>query len=118
MSRSYPLPRGPRARLRLASARDQRSIRALLEGAGAGVEDAALEAARLVRADPRRLLVICATGLIGTTETLLGVGELSRDDVPAVPVTVVDTRLSDGLDELLSSALLARAGAAGRARAA
>ena len=114
MSRSSALPRGPRVRLRLARSRDLVSVRALLERAG--VDAPELQAARLVRADPRRSLVVCATGLIGSTETLVGVGEieLGPDPVAARPITYVDDELTEGLAELLSNALLGRV----RARAA
>src|SRR6202035_5498082 len=90
MSRSYALPRGPRVRLRLARSRDLPSVRALLERAG--VDAPELQAVRLVRADPRRWVVICATGLIGSTETLLGVGEieLGPDPAAARPLAYVD----------------------------
>lgn len=114
MSRSYALPRGPRVRLRLARSRDLASVRALLERAG--VDGPELQAARLVRADPRHRLVICATGLIGSTETVVGVGEieLGSGPVAARPVAYVDDELTEGLHELLSNALLGRV----RARAA
>jgi hypothetical protein len=114
MSRSHALPRGPRVRLRLARPRDLASVRALLERAGADAPE--LQAARLVRADPRRTLVICATGLVGSSETLVGVGEieLGPDSVATGPIAYVDDELTEGLDELLSNALLGRV----RARAA
>ncbi len=114
MSRSYPLPRGPRVRLRLARSRDLPSVRALLERVGVDGPD--FQAARLVRADPRHRLVICATGLIGSTETVVGVGEieLGPDPVGARPIAYVDDELTEGLAELLSNALLGRV----RARAA
>jgi hypothetical protein len=117
LSRSYPLPRGLRVRLRLARPRDERSIRELLEQLGA--EGAQLEAARLARADPRRRLVICATALIGSVETLLGVGEIELGLGAAVPsAAIIDDQLSEELGELLTSALVGRATAIQRARAA
>jgi hypothetical protein len=109
MTRSYPLTRGPRVRLRLAHSGDRPAIQALLERAGAASPE--LAAARLVRADPRLRLVICATGLVGSAETLLGVGEIELDGRPSAAraVTHIDRELTDGLDALLTNALVGRA---------
>lgn len=98
--------------------RDAPAIRALLERGGLDPED--LEVARLVRFDPRTRVVICATALIGSSDTLVGVGAIGLDVNPqAEPDTlVVDAQLTDGLDQLLRRALVGRAGAIARARAA
>lgn len=118
MSRTYNLARGPRVRLRLATPRDQRAVEGLLTRAA--FTSPALMAARLVRVDPRHRLVICALGLIGSSETLLGVGEIELGggvlDGPAL--IVVDAGLTDGLVELLRDALIGRARAISRSRAA
>ncbi len=111
---SHELPRGPRVRLRLAQSRDLPAVRALL-GADRLEE---LELARLVHPDPRRRVVICATALIGLSERVLGIGAIDVD--AAEPdVLLVDRELTDGLDELLATVLVARARTiAAKARAA
>jgi hypothetical protein len=117
LSRSYALERGPRVRLRLPARRDEGAIGALL--AVSGDDDHELQAARLVRADPRRKLVIVATGLIGLSETLLGVGEIELGGEPEPSTTLfVDDVQTEGLAELLDNALRGRAAAIARARAA
>jgi hypothetical protein len=101
----HSLPHGPVVRMRLAQVRDIPAIRELLLAAGSGVE-----AGTLVRIDPRRRIVICATALIGTAETLVGVAAM--DAGAAEPNLVcVDEALADGLSDLLERALAARASA-------
>jgi hypothetical protein len=115
MARHYTLPDGLRVCLRLARVRDRDGIRDLCARHGLEVDE--LELARLVGFDPRRRLVICATALIGSKETVLGVGaiDLSRDADPWL--LVVDKR-ADGLGPLLADALLGRTRAVLRSRAA
>lgn len=105
-------------RLRLPVRHDEAAISGLL--GRAGIAEHQLEAARLVRVDPRRRVVICATGLVRGTETLLGVGEIEVGDSGYVESTVlaVDDVEAPGLRELLSEALHGRATAIGRSRAA
>lgn len=111
---SHAIHRGPRVRLRLAQVRDIPAIQELLRVAS---RDHAVSAGELVRIDPRRRIVICATALIGTAERLVGVAAMDVD--AAVPDLVcVDEALTDGLTELLSRALVARAGALAARRAA
>jgi hypothetical protein len=77
-----------------------------------------LSLARLVSFDLLNMLVLCATALIDSRETVLGVGaiELRR---PAEPtLVVVDEAETDGLAELLSGALVGHAMALADARAA
>jgi hypothetical protein len=106
LDRSHALARGPRVRLRLAQARDAPAIRALLQRPGS--DSGTVDIAPLVRFDPRRRVVICATALIGSAETIVGVGAIDLD--AAEPdVVVVDEALTDGLGELLKRALGARA---------
>ena len=63
--------------------------------------------------------VICATALIAASETLVGIGAIELDSDPPRPDTlVVDEALTDGLDELLTRALLGRANVLARSRAA
>jgi hypothetical protein len=104
----HSLPRGPRVRLRLAQIRDARAIQVFL--ASHGFDADGLDALRLVRADPRRRIAICANALIGGSETILGVAAIDVGaDEP--DLMIVDGQLTDGLDELLRSALRARADA-------
>ncbi len=95
-------------RLRLAQMRDLRSISEFLRVQGR--DPAELEAARIAAFDPRRRVAICATTLIGSSETVVGIGAIdvggSEPDL-----LVVDEALTDGLDDLLASAVLSRAAA-------
>lgn len=100
MAQSATLGGGTRVRLRLARARDQSSVKALIERTGA--ECSELEITRLVRFDPRERMVICA--LLDTTEIVVGVGAISFDsDRPEL--LVVDEQVGEELGELLSSSL-------------
>lgn len=109
LSRSYALPAGPRVRLRLARRSDLPRFRALLESRE--IEPSELALSRLVRYDPWTRAVICATAPLGGTETIVGVGaiDLCGDSEP--DTLVVDERLTEGLAELLHSALVQRADA-------
>ena len=115
LTRSYMLTRGPRVRLRLAQTRDAAAIAALLQRPGS--DPAALDIARLVRFDPRRRVVICATALLGSAETILGVGAIDLDALEP-DVVIVDDALTEGLGELLTRALTARAAEFARRHAA
>jgi hypothetical protein len=118
LARSYALPRGPRVCLRLARVRDLRNLSRLLRRQRLNPDE--LELARLVHFDPRERLVICATALIGSAETVVGVGviELTGDPATVPSLVVVDDVITYGLAELLSDALIGRARALARARAA
>ena len=76
--------------------------------------------ARLIRFDPRRRLVICATALVGSREGIVGIGaiDLVTPGEPHPDAVVVDAEQTEGLDELLTRALLGRAAAVVRSRAA
>ena len=112
----HPLPRGPRVCLRLARRRDLAGIADLYARQGIPVPQLSL--ARLVSFDLPRRLVLCATALVDSAETVLGVGaiELQRPDEPTL--VVVDRAGTDGLAELLTQALMAHATALAQARAA
>jgi hypothetical protein len=105
-------------RLRLARPGDGPGIRALL--AQHGIDPEEFELGRLTHFDPRHRAVICATALIGATETIVGLGAIDVDgNEDAVPdALVVDERLTDGLGELLHAALTGRAVAIAQSRAA
>ncbi|MFL5819954.1 MAG: hypothetical protein ACJ76S_04640 [Solirubrobacteraceae bacterium] len=107
LSRSYPLPYGPRVRLRLARRSDLPAIRGLLEQRGVPASELSLD--RLVRYDPRVRAVICATALVGGAETVVGIGAIDLTPGAEPDTIVVDERLTRGLGELLAVALLRRA---------
>src|SRR6266516_3506347 len=95
LSRTYELPSGPRVRLRLARRSDLPALRALLEHRG--IEARAAELERLVRYDPRRRLVLCATAPLDGTEAIMGVGAIELDGSAGNPDTiVVDGRITAG----------------------
>jgi hypothetical protein len=112
----HPLPRGPRVCLRLARRRDLAVISDLYERAGIAVRPLSL--ARLVSFELLTQLVLCATALVDSKQTVLGVGavELDRPDEPTL--VVVDAVQTDGLAELLADALVTHASALAQARAA
>ncbi len=115
VAHSYPLARGLHVRLRLARPRDAPGIEALLERLGLRAQE--LELARLVRFDPRCRIVICATTLIGSREVVAGFGAIALE--AAEPeLLLVDEQLTAGLGELLARALIGRARAVARIRAA
>jgi hypothetical protein len=96
---------GLRVRLRLARRGDERPLVDLL--LRIGVEAHELEVGRLVRFDPRRRVVICATALIGGREVVVGVGAI--DFGAGTPDTlIVDRALAPGVDVLLIDALMGR----------
>jgi hypothetical protein len=108
----YSLPRGPQVRLRLPRLADAGAVRELF--ARAGVELTELELVRLTRVDPRSRIVICATALVDGRERVVGIGSIelrSHDQAAAEPDWLA-------VDSELSSALLGRAQAITRARAA
>jgi hypothetical protein len=117
LGHSFSLEGGPRVRLRLARIRDLPAIATLFERRGIVADE--LERARLVRVDPRERIVICATALIGSGETIVGIGAIDIEKQAALEpsVLVVDDRVAHGLDALLRSALIGRAQALARARA-
>ncbi len=116
LARSFTLPRGPRVRLRLARLHDRAAIEALLAREGRAPDE--LDLIRVLRSDPRWQLAISATALIGSAETVVGFGAVDLGQpVPTPWLVVVDRALTDGLEKLLSDALVGRAQALRRARA-
>ena len=112
LSRSYALPTGPRVRLRLARRSDAAGIRSLLDQRG--VEASEIAVNRLVRYDPQRRAVICATAPVDGTELIVGVGAIALEEKAPPETLVVDEALTDGLADLLASALVGRARAHAR----
>jgi hypothetical protein len=117
LARSYVLPGGTRVTLRLARVRDLRGIEDLFAREGHGLSRLELE--RLLRSHPRQRLLLCATALIDGTETVVGFGSigLERADI-GTTLIVTDTEQAPGVASLLDEALLGRAEALVRARAA
>lgn len=94
--------------LRLVRPRDEAGIRQLLEPRGGPADDLTVQ--RLVAADPRRRLVICATALIDGAERVVGIAAVDlATDAVGDPLVEVDTELTDGLDRALADALRAQA---------
>jgi len=85
--------------------RDGAAIRAFLAEQGLGID--ALELARLVRFDPRRRAVICASALVDSREVVLALGAINLDAPgPDLIVTAADSPTA--LRELLVDALCGR----------
>jgi hypothetical protein len=114
----YTLPRGPRVCLRLVRRRDADGIRRLCDRAGMQLDQ--LELSRLVKFDPGRQVVLCATALIDSVETVVGIGVIEvGDGRELVPKLVVaDEERTEGLARLLHDALVGHAWLLVRARAA
>ena len=103
--------------LRLARVRDLRGIEALFAREGHGLTRFELE--RLLRSHPRQRLVLCATALIGGAEMIVGFGSIDLDRADMTQTLIVaDTEQAPGVGSLLGEALLGRAEALARARAA
>ena len=118
LAHSTALLDGGRVRLRIARRRDSAGIAALLDQVGEVSPE--LETARLVRFDPRRRFVVCATRLLAGREVVVGVGaiELGEDAVAEPSVLIVEDGLGDELRDLIRGALVSRAIASTRVRAA
>jgi hypothetical protein len=101
----------------MARSSDLMPIRHLLERRRAGGD---VELEPLVQFDPRRRCVICATALIDSAETLVGVGSIPLDDHrdAEADVLLVAEEHADAITELLADALAIRAAHAAEARAA
>jgi hypothetical protein len=112
LSRTYELPAGPRVRLRYVRRSDLPGLSRLLEQRGIVADDVAL--GRLVRYDPSQRAVICATAPLGGTELIVGVGAIDLRGDGEPETLVVDEVLTEGLVDLLASALVGRARAHAR----
>lgn len=115
LAASYALAGGTRVRLRLAASSDAEGIRQL--GRAGGDPSPELVAARLIRADPRRYAVVCASALIDGVERLIGVGMIDLHGPGLAPERLLLAQDAPaGLRGLLSGALVGRARALGRHR--
>ena len=93
--------------LRLARRRDLAGIAHLYARRGIPVHQLSL--ARLVSFDLLSQLVLCATALIDSADTVVGVGAIELDRPTEPTLVVVDEAETDGLAELVSGALVAHA---------
>jgi hypothetical protein len=107
LARTYPLPTGERVRLRLLRQSDAPAVRQLLVEAG-GVPDE-LEVRRLLSFDPRHRVAIAAATLRPGGEALLGAGAIDLFPGADPDRIVVDRSCGEALEDLLGSALRARA---------
>jgi hypothetical protein len=106
-ARTHTLDDGLRARLRLARPGDQRPLAELLQRLGfPALERELLE---LVRFDPHRRAVICATALVDGREQVLGFGAIDLREPGGSGTVVVEPRHAATVSRLLRSALAARA---------
>jgi hypothetical protein len=108
----YTLRDGSCVRLRLARSSDFVAIRGLLAEVGSDAPD--LEAASLVHFDPRRRYVICAAGLVDSTESLLGLGSIELDAAEPDRLVLADPRHEE-LRRRLETVLVDAARATSRA---
>ena len=118
LATSYPLE-GARVRLRMVASSDGPAVRALV--AGCGCVGADFVAERLLRFDPRRRAVVCATALLQGAEVMVGIGAIDLDarTPAALPnPLLIDERAPEGVADLLAGALLGRAQMLARTRAA
>jgi hypothetical protein len=117
---SYRLADGTRVRLRMVAPSDRQRVRALVQACASCDDELVTE--RLLRFDPRTRAVVCATALIGGCETMVGVGAIDLTaDGPRAPIPnplLVAEFAPAGVADLLAGALLGRAGALARTRAA
>ncbi len=107
LARTYPIPGGDRVRLRLLRQADEAAVRALLADAGAELDDFQLR--RLLRVDPRARTAIAALSPRGGGEELLGLGVIDRSPDADPELIVVASHCGPALEELIESALRARA---------
>ena len=78
LARYYALERGPRVCLRVVRGRDAAGVRALCERRGTPLSELGL--ARLIHFDLAAQLVLCATALIDSAETVVGFGAIALAD--------------------------------------
>jgi hypothetical protein len=107
LARSYPLPTGERVRLRLLRTSDAAAVRQLLVAAGDVPDE--LEVRRLLSFDPRQRIAIAAVTPRPRAEALLGAGAIDLIPGADPDAIVIDPSCGDALEDLLSSALRARA---------
>ena len=103
-------PDHPPIRVRLAHSGDRRAVDALLERHARTDE---LQAGRLLRHDPRRTLVLCATVWDGGHEQLVGVSAAAMRPGARPEVLVSDEDGAPGAADALAEATARRVALAG-----
>lgn len=98
------LPSGDRVRLRLPQGRETTGVGALLLRLGLNPDD--VDVRRVLRFDPRRRAVVCATLWTADGEVLVGLGGLTYLD-GHVDLLITDEELAPGLAEALHDVLTA-----------
>lgn len=106
-ARAHRLDDGLRVRLRLARPGDQRLLIDLLDRLGFTASEIAL--LDLVRFEPHRRAVICATALIDGNERMLGFGAIDLDSPQETATVIVDKPHEQAVTPLIRQALHARA---------
>lgn len=107
---SHPhLGDGSRLRVRLPQARDRARLQALHERLG--LELSELDVVRVLRFDPVRESVLCASAWIDGRETLVGYAMCPRDRPDAATV-LADESLAPGCTDALTAGLASLARAA------
>ena len=96
------LPDGTRVRLRLPHAADRSELHAL--HARLGVEADELDVARVLRFDPRRRAVVCASAWTDRGPVLVGYGAIAHGEADP-DVLVADEAQAPGLTGLLGDVL-------------
>lgn len=107
-SRTHRLDNGLRVRLRLARPGDEGPLAVLL--ARLGYDPSESELLDLVRFDPHRRAVICATALIGGRDRVLGFAAADLGADARSATVVVDPEHARGVSRLLRSAITSRRG--------
>jgi hypothetical protein len=120
LGRTYTLSDGCQVSFRLAGPGDQGAVSTFAASTGEGITELGL--ARLLRTDPRRQAMVCATTLRAGRETLLGFAAASLGDERAAAgdrsLVIVDPQADSELRALLVQALLGRLRTAAPRRAA
>jgi hypothetical protein len=100
------LPDGTRVRLRLPHAADRPELHALHARLGLHADE--LDVARVLRFDPRRGAVVCATAWTDRGPLVVGYGAIAHGDAHP-EVLVADEARAPGLSEVLGDVLRRRA---------
>jgi hypothetical protein len=106
LGQTYRLADGGRVRLRICHSHDGEAILRLLDRLGLDAER--LELGRLLRFDPRRRVVACATTLIDGSEALVALGAIEIGEAPVLQpeLLLVDERLDQSGRELFFDAIV------------
>jgi hypothetical protein len=108
-ARSHRLDGGVRVRLRLAHSGDERALRDLIERLGYEPSSSVLQ--ELVRFDPQRRAITCASALVGGRERILGFGWIDLESPRRASTVVVEPDYAVEVGRLLRQAMASRAAA-------